>query len=160
MMNIPTSWRELDAYTDILVGRKQLMGSLAMWAVRQSPYPCPDNLHIVLQKLGTMWQQGVNDEYVTIPNMPSLQNWLMVRLERMPEFLAWNERKNGDQSQFAFTSRHDGKKDPDADFIDLDALVRNVAMEVWLESVCIKLKGEDFDRRWAEHQATGKPMEA
>ena len=141
-MNLPTSWSDLSNRQDVLVGRKQLLGVLAMWAVRQSPYPCPDNLHVVLQKLDVIWKArtwGLLD-FTQFRTLRHLENWLKEVLTRMPEFMAWNERKNGDQSSLNFISRHDGRMDPDSDFIDLDALVRNVAMEVWRESVHNRLQ--------------------
>lgn len=65
----------------------------------------------------------------------SLEKLVMGALLPMREFQRWNERKNGNRAPFNFGSRFDDpiKQDPDDDFIDLDALVRNVAIGVAAE---------------------------
>ena len=50
--------------------------------------------------------------------------------KRIPEFLAWNERKNGNQLEYKFLDRYSKDDNPDDDFIDLDALIRNVANSI------------------------------
>jgi len=103
-----------------------LLGAIANNAVRQSPYHRPDNLEIVLDK----YHQIVGGRFSKAPmNVLELTNQQlkdMVReLGQIKEYTAWNERKNGNQSHYSFSSRYDSPA-PDNDFIDLDALEGNI----------------------------------
>lgn len=101
------------------------------------PYPVPENLETVCSKLyETLYKAAeanynlpVTHEYAPIKfrDVNHLTNVLRNYLRDIPEYKAWNERKNGNQSPLSFTSAYDGPKDPDDDFIDMDALERNVA---------------------------------
>jgi len=44
--------------------------------------------------------------------------------------MLWNERKNGNKAEFQFITHYSIDKNPDDDFIDLDALIRNVANSI------------------------------
>lgn len=65
----------------------------------------------------------------------SLEKLVMGALRPMREFQRWNERKSGSREPFNSFSRFDDptSRDPDNEFIDLDALVRNVALSVAAE---------------------------
>ncbi len=122
-----------------LVTESILLGYLAMNAVRQSPYTCPDNLKTVLEKLKeickTEFKEGV-------PSLPmkwfvcrkDLISWIKENLSTIPELCAWNERKNGNKAPFGFCDRY-SRPSRDDDFIDLDALFGNTAYGVWSECV-------------------------
>lgn len=109
-----------------IFSKRNILGEIAHWAVCQSPYHRPDNLEIVLDKF--------NQIIIAVPKFPELSyneiRELLQELKEIPEFVAWNERKNGNQSQYKFTSRYDSEGNPDDDFIDLDALIRNVANSI------------------------------
>ena len=114
-----------------LVSKRDILSEVAKWAVAQSPYHRPDNLEIVLDKLnegfGKWGNNNMGYEHFTYKR---LKDFLGRELRRIPEFLAWNERKNGNQSQYKFIDRYGTKNNPDDDFIDLDALIRNVANSI------------------------------
>ena len=115
-----------------LVSKNNILSEVAKWAVYQSPYSRPDNLEIVLDKLNNGFGKWSNDnlgwEKFTYKN---LRNYLDKELKRIPEFLLWNERKNGNQAEYKFVSRYSKEEEnPDNDFIDLDALIRNVANSI------------------------------
>lgn len=114
----------------IVLSKGYILGEIAHWAVCQSPYHRPDNLETVLDSF--------NQAISTISDYPAFSydeiRELLQGLKEIPEFVAWNERKNGNQSQDKFTSRFDGKGNPDDDFIDLDALIRNVANSLFREA--------------------------
>jgi|SRR3990167_1176566 len=116
---------------EFLVSKRYLLSELAKWAVVQSPYHRPDNLEIVLDKFNENMGKWSNDnmgyEKFTYKR---LIDFLNRELKRIPEFMLWNERKNGNQSQYKFTDRYSGEGNPDDDFIDLDALIRNVANSI------------------------------
>lgn len=112
-------------------------GAVALWAVKQSPYPVPENLETVLQKLHDAIKDQFDGAFAMkkFVSIDEVEKFAAVSLRAIPEYLAWNERKNGDQSPFQFTSRYDGPGDPDSSFIDLGALEHNVAMHIVQQSV-------------------------
>ncbi len=116
----------------IIITSNSVMGALAKWAVRQSPYHRPENLEIVLDKFYALIKGELDDtpsKYIKkFDSWKELYVWLESRLKSIPEFLLWNERKNGNQAPYGFSSRYDSPE-PDNDFIDLDALIRNIANE-------------------------------
>ena len=102
------------------------MGAVAGNAVRQSPYHRPDNLEIVLDKLHELVKPTFEKATMGVAELTDEQlEDLIKQLRNIPEYEAWNERKNGNQAQYSFSSRYD-KPDPDNDFIDLDALEMNI----------------------------------
>ena len=112
----------------ILITQRSVMGALANCAVQQSPYHRPDNLEVVLDK----FYEQIKDDFdegekycKCFDNYHDTYRYIGERLLKIPEFLAWNERKNGNKSPYSFVSRYD-KPHPDNDFIDLDALTRNI----------------------------------
>jgi hypothetical protein len=99
-----------------------------MWAVRQSPYPVPDNLELVVRRFEELFPR---DEigFHEVAGEDELYKLVTTIGDQIPELLAWNERKNGNQAPVGFVSRY-GRPDPDDDFIDLYALFSNVARSV------------------------------
>jgi hypothetical protein len=115
----------------MLVSPSQVAGTLAMWAVRQSPYPVPDNLELVIRRVEELFpcdEFGFHE----VAGQDELYRLLAQIGEQIPELLAWNERKNGNAAPIGFVSRY-GRPDPDNDFIDLYALWSNVARSVAAE---------------------------
>ena len=113
------------------------MGALADYAVQQSPYHRPDNLEIVLDKFFELIKDELNDSDKYVKKFESWRechDWIASKLNTIPEFLLWNERKNGNKAPFGFfgVGHHDDgsatffKSKADNDFIDLDALTRNI----------------------------------
>ncbi len=109
-----------------VISKRNILGEIAHWAVCQSPYHRPDNLEIVLDKF--------NEIIKAVPNYPTFTyrqlRELLDELKTIPEFMLWNERKNGNQAQHKFVDRYSTDENPDDDFIDLDALTRNVANSI------------------------------
>ncbi len=131
----------------ILVMRKQLLGEIARWAVQQSPYHCPDGLPDVLAEVSRRfhvpWPCMVNGSETPLEIVVGkpgdvamvkvtlehwyIQEWLRGLLFDQVQVKAWNARKNGRDGP-GFSSRFGSDANgPDDDFIDLDALVQNVA---------------------------------
>lgn len=109
----------------------EVAGTLAMWAIRQSPYDCPDNLELVVKAVRADWpcEIGPMKEW---DSQDEIEECLQEITEQIPEFMLWNERKNG-RDGMGFSSRYD-QPTPDDDFIDLHALWRNVAMSLWKDN--------------------------
>lgn len=113
---------------------RNLLGNVAKCAVMQSPYHRPDNLEIVLDKLHEL-TKGEFEHYARgFEDWRDAEDWLRGYLLQIPEFVAWNKRKNGNKAPYGFVSAYD-QPDPDNDFIDLDALIRNVVNEFEDKSV-------------------------
>ena len=124
----------------ILVSSRGLLGAVAKWAVEQSPYPRPDNLEVVLDALYARTSptfDGGELGFIAFVDGRSLVEFIRENLRAIPEYLAWNERKNGRGGNgFSSAGEHDDGSvtlrwaKADDDFIDLDALERNVANEL------------------------------
>lgn len=126
-----------DIYTERqLVPLNMLLGHFAMWSVRQSPYPCPDNLEKVLgwlyERLAPEMTDGIAGcRMCYFASCREFEDWLKQRAN-FYWVANWNKPKSGHQQEYVFSSRYDSPA-PDGDFIDLDALHRNVARSVWRE---------------------------
>jgi hypothetical protein len=117
----------------IFLTKGTLLGTIAKYAVSQSPYAYPEHLEIVLYKLNAFVEGRFKESPMRVAEFADdidLLDFLHIHLAGIPEYIAWNERKNGRESEFAFVSRYDGEANPDDDFIDLDALERNVVTEI------------------------------
>lgn len=114
-------------YTSLMLHRKYLIGEIANFATRQSPYLYPDNLIAALdqidQKLTEIFE---HNEWLEFESYKGLYRFLMDNISELPEIVKWNQRKNGNTSSVGFSSMYD-KPHPDDDFIDLSALFMNVA---------------------------------
>lgn len=116
----------------MLVSEAQVLSEVARWAVQQSPYHRPEHLEVVLDKL----HSKIGELFIVQPlgfweiSEGALHALLSNHLREIPEYMAWNDRKNGNESPFAFTSAYDTQSDPDDDFIDLDALEGNVVRSI------------------------------
>lgn len=129
---------------NILCNSNDILSALAYWAVYQSPYPIPDNLELVLQACITnlepkfqlrdpkTWLVKLSPNklgFKRLKNFKKLEEFLSQAILPISYVQLWNERKNGNQAPLGFTSRYDSPE-PDNDFIDLDALIRNIAMTI------------------------------
>lgn len=108
-----------------------MTGYVAMWSTRQSPYHAPDGLTDVLRQF---WENTFPKRMAELPDSwpcilatpDNLKAIVEECLFSIPQVRLWNERKNGNQSPYQFISRYEGPRDPDNDFIDLDALRMNI----------------------------------
>lgn len=119
-----------------IISLNEVLGAIANWAVRQSPYICPDNLKEALELFHNQWLEKFPPEvptfsYAWFTDYPDLYNAIKQLCDTNPFILEWNNRKNGNTAPYKFTSRYEYNNDPDDDFIDLDALVRNITNQLW-----------------------------
>ena len=124
----------------ILVSERGFLGAVAKWSVEQSPYHRPDSLEIVLdalhKELDWFWKSG-RLGYKEFVSTKELVEFVRTNLRKIPEYMLWNERKNGRQGNgFTGAGHHDDgsvtlySAKADDDFIDLDALERNITNEI------------------------------
>lgn len=116
----------------IFTSKSNVLGVVAKYAVAQSPYHRPDNLEVVLDKLNERLKLHFDEQPMGIAKFHEgqLLGILHLELANIPEYVAWNDRKNGNDAPMKFTSRYDKDDNPDDNFIDLDALEGNVVREV------------------------------
>ena len=113
--------------------RSDFMGAFAYWAVSQSPYDSPD-IDNALKAFSSHVNEFIDDD--TLKKFSYDDVFLLVNediFERIPEIEILNHRKNGREGM-GFCSRYD-KPSPDDDFIDLNALARNICYMVLRESI-------------------------
>ena len=107
-----------------------VIGHFTMWAIRQSPYLLPEKLHDAVEEFNRALD--LNGVYMELTYL-ELRKRVSAAISNSDIILSWNIAKSG-HSGPVFISRY-GDPEPDDDFIDLDAMARNIAQSVWLE-VC------------------------
>jgi len=109
------------------VSAHSVLGHLAMWACRQSPYGYPKNLEKGLKEFEENYQPP---EYQMM-YIKQLGIFITDAINKSNTIKSWNNPKKGKHTM-VFTSRYTSVK-PDYDFIDLVALAKNTKHSVWLE---------------------------
>jgi len=130
----------------LLFSKKDLIGSLAKWSIRQSPKNIPDDLIIVLDKFADhidMYFEKLDKNELGFMEMilPELSKFLMGNLITIKEFSNWNlsqaEKKmnikiEDDRGDHCITMiTRFSEDDTYYDFVDLDALIRNISHDVY-----------------------------
>jgi len=122
-----------------LVTASTLIGQLARFAVEQHPYHRPEGLFELVELLWRMTEQAWHDGDAELPmtwfdDAMELERWLhdaLWSVQRANQILtAWNTPSSKHKAPVVFVSRYDTPRQED-DFIDLDALLRNVSRETW-----------------------------
>lgn len=117
-----------------LITHKEVMGWMAHWALRQHPYDRPEGLFEVtdaIAEASKAWPDGVSTLRMwRVNEWLDIERWLREALKDHPVLAAWNTPRSGHTQQIVATSRYWGPKSED-DFIDIDALLRNVALSAW-----------------------------
>jgi hypothetical protein len=126
MQQMPDIWDD----QEFITSRKAVLGQLACCAVWQSPYIVPKGLSEALDEFSrsVVWKGW--DEYFRT-NCKQLIHDLLDAFNECRTIQAWNIPRKGPH-ETVFVSRHDTPK-PDFDFVDLDALARNVAHGITLQ---------------------------
>jgi hypothetical protein len=113
--------------------QSQIAGHYASWAIRQSPYPVPDNLEQVIKDFISYTSDKFNSHGMANLTQDEIRDMVLEHISTCDQAKLWNERKSGNQAPYNFTSRY-WKINPDDDFIDLDALAMNIARSVQEEN--------------------------
>ena len=135
-----------------------ITGALAKWAIRQSPYACPDDLETAVKFLDAC----LCSEAKKLPNddVLFLSDGIMMKLSlcevnrmlhdilmSLPQVKAWNQPKDGDCRDITFCSRNGSDASgPDNDFIDINALLHNVCIDIRSE----RRESDLFDEKFKE----------
>jgi len=115
-----------------LVFRDHLAGQVANLAIRQSPYDCPEGLGNVVAEFSEALRPSFDEHGLAKLTMGEIESMLNEKLLPLSQVQDWNERKNG-RDGYGIVTRF-SKPEPDDDFIDLDALVKNVAHATYIEA--------------------------
>ena len=115
-----------------VVLKSVVVGHFAMWAVRQSPYLLSDNLDKGIEEFNKYLIYTINacNERLIETTYRELKDNIRKAITKSDIISSWNIAKKG--SGPVFVSAY-SKPKSDYDFIDLDALARNIAQSVWLE---------------------------
>lgn len=124
IQQMPDIWDD----AEFMTSRNAVLGQFACCAVRQTPYTSPDRLWQAIEEMAYAISD-LDDYFHT--NCHHLQNLMVQSFEECPTVKAWNVPKKGDH-QMVFVSRFETPT-PDHDFIDLDALARNIAHGITLQ---------------------------
>ena len=120
-----------------------VMGNMARWVAEQSPFNTTrgvDQVNQVLYEAAGEWEtvcEGDRFRAHMFSSQRELEEWVRGALGDHPQLERWNTAYKGHFSDpnaegFQTSSRFDGPA-PAYDFIDLDALFRNVSREIWRE---------------------------
>ncbi len=125
---MPGLWNE-----PFYVSINDILGSFAKWAIKQSPYVAPDNLELAVKSLSVhlsgQQHQWDNDQFIEM-KCSELMMILEGFCEQSDILKGWNTSKLG-KSDYVFVDRY-SQPDPDYDFIDLGALIRNISHDICL----------------------------
>lgn len=115
--------------------KSQIVGAFAQWACRQSPYGVPEGLENVCKYLNASLESQADwkkMEGMVEVSLCDISRWLQEILmdQGIVQFDSWNRCKVGSTPDMKLVSAYSNEKNPDNDFIDLHALLRNVCITI------------------------------
>jgi len=135
------------------VFKHDITAALAKWAIRQSPYAYPERLDEVVKYLDACLdvefkKAGCLDtsDIMAELSLCEINKMLygILHEQGVEAFDNWNKAKNGSE-EIVLASRY-SKAHPDSDFIDLDALLHNVCIDLRMEFRV----NDEFDKKFEE----------
>lgn len=147
-------WKNDDEWNEkVGIFRQHITSYLAKWAIRQSPYVCPDGLCEVVCYLDVCLKKEVewdHNDYADLSlNKINELLYSILYEQGFSIFDSWNKPKKGGV-EIVFSSRYSSGPDPDYDFIDLDALLRNVCIDIRDERRIHKKFDEEFEKKYGK----------
>ena len=152
--NMPKNYDRLSGDTEWSQKRwtfkKDITGGLAKYAISQSPYSCPDNLTEVIRYLDACLEKEIDwGEHgmveLSLCDISKLVYSILYD-QGLSFFDDWNKSKK-DKADIKFISGHDGSREPDHDFIDLDALLHNVCLDIRMERRAFDKFNKEFEEK-------------
>jgi hypothetical protein len=118
-----------------IVLKRVVVGHFAMWAVRLSPYLLPAGLEKGIEELDEQLHSNIRagDEQLIETTYADLRENIRNAISNSKTIASWNVAKMGTGPVFVSAYSH---PEPDHDYIDLDAMARNIAQSVWSELFC------------------------
>jgi hypothetical protein len=111
---------------------KSITAELAKWAIRQSPYAYPEGLESVVKYLNEVLKRKADRYGMLSITLCELGELLYDTLydKGIKHFDDWNKPKSREVGDIKFVTAYSEERNPDTDFIDLDALLTNVCVEI------------------------------
>ena len=155
--NMPKTYNRLSDSPEWSIKRwtfkSDITRGLAKYAIAQSPYSCPNNLEEVINYLDACLEKEVDWEKFGMVELSLCDiNKLLYDIlyeQGISYFDNWNKSKKGNV-KISFSSRYSGKEDPDYSFIDLDALLRNVCLDIRMERRANDKFDEEFEKKYGK----------
>jgi len=121
-----------------LITSKEIVGQIARHAVQQHPFNAPEGLFELVQDVLGKSRADFPDGVPELPmrwfkDSSEIEIWLRDGFTGHQTLEAWNTPKSRHGAQIVFSSRYGGPA-PEDDFIDIDALWRNVSRATWSDA--------------------------
>lgn len=126
------------------VGQSQLMGHIAHWCVRLSPYPVPTALESVLSYFAAQTAHLFDAQDFRETTLADVRELLREHLLSQVPVQRWNRCRTGPTPDYQATSARDKPRDPDRDFVDLDALSTNIVLALAAEMLAYQQEDERY----------------
>lgn len=122
----------------MIFSEPQMRGQLAMWVARQHPFHSVEGVDAVGSLIsadcrGEDWFGPDDCRMRRFASWRSVEGWLRSVIGGSEWLTQWNTPRSGHSTPVVFVSRSSGPERAD-DFIDIDALIRNIALHAWRES--------------------------
>lgn len=137
--------------------QNMIVGHFAMWAVRLSPYPVPDELETVLDALGRYIRSRFTtddkceEKFMFKSNERDLKTTLDSFISNSMNILKWEVNDVGDEDSYMSCPPCDKVKVVDG-FIDLNSLLGNVCDSIHRELKSNEEFDEEIDRELEREQ--------
>lgn len=139
---------------DMWIFKHDIVGAFAKCACIGSPYDCPDHLNEVCGYLNASlatyfpWDENNMCNLSLCEINKALHDILADG--SISYFDAWNEPKKDKGQKIKFVSRLSGPEDPDYDYICIDALLRNVCLDIRMERRANRVFDRGFEQDWSD----------
>jgi len=135
---------------DMWIFPQDIIASFAKSACRLSPYGCPDNLNEICGYLNaTIHRYFSWDKHHMIEASLCEINKALYDIlyeQGISQFDAWNEPKREPSQEERILNYDD--RDPNTNFMDLDALFRNVCLDIRMERRANRVFDRNFQADW------------
>jgi len=156
IINCPKTYERLLGDSEWTVKKwtfvSDITGSFAKYAVKQSPYACPYGIENIVCYLDACLKKQVQWGVSGLVEL-SLCDISKLLYDILYEkgisiFDSWNVAKNKRENiLFVSSCSH---VDPDDDYIDLDALLHNVCLDIRMERRAFDKFNKEFDEKYKE----------
>jgi hypothetical protein len=121
----------------MVILKTDFIAEVVKWGIKQNAFKgeLPRQTEIIVEKLNKLLPEFIetNDmrtfTSATIEQVPEIRDWNLSQVEYQNGVKVDDEKRDG----FVFVSRY-GQPNPEHDFIDIDALKRNIAVSLEREA--------------------------
>ncbi|SRR6266568_8226478 len=121
----------------IVILKTDFIAEVIKWGIKQNPFKgqLPRSTDVIVEKLNALLPEFIETTNMwtfvseTIEQIPEIRDWNLSQVEYQQGVKVDDEKRGG----FVFVSRYDEPK-PEHDFIDIDALKRNIVVSLEREA--------------------------